>query len=608
MSRFIPPDDATSVNNFLLGFFGNDPRERFLLEELSRYVPQLNGMSKADIANFLDYQRSVYLAGIPPQIGRPIASMNPTFALMEDLKFSIPGKEVYTRASVKANGFRMQLHIGPAGATAFTRQFTPYDLRLFPELTETLAALPVMIADVELVMANHKHNASLNRLQSIRLPGTSYWPARGQNQLPDEVVGTYLADPAIFKDGQPHEDLRVTLIFHGLYAIADISTWNMPREIQLERLVPLSLLPINYIAVDTMLWALGNHGRIKKWNMSIAGYIETKDLASLQAFFSLAENSGEEGLVVVQSIQDAKTLRFETAPHAIKVKRYETIDMALLGFRLIDPTRPAIEVNIGDAILGLYDERVGTYVPATKVNLNPSGVQVKEDHQLASATALRHEIAQLAQGRILTDTSVRLLTLNDLFVREGAIMLRYLLGADREEETRLESMITDIPQGRNLVMLYEMLLQKLKKVNDLGVLRKTKSTRTETFYNTYGDVLVSIASLDKQKMKRFRDYFGRVADIHARARAMPKADVLLDMGVPIIVEVRVVGIRWGESAYPAGFHSWYGHSLIFTNNYILRTRPDKLTTTDYATIHTIARRDTPRHIRQGRTKALPQPQ
>ena len=65
MGRFVSPELGKKIQGVMFGdSFGTTPRELFLREELVRYVPQLIGKPDQAIAEFIEYQRAVYLLGV----------------------------------------------------------------------------------------------------------------------------------------------------------------------------------------------------------------------------------------------------------------------------------------------------------------------------------------------------------------------------------------------------------------------------------------------------------------------------------------------------------------------------------------------------------------
>lgn len=93
------------------------------------------------------------------------------------------------------------------------------------------------------------------------------------------------------------------------------------------------------------------------------------------------------------------------------------------------------------------------------------------------------------------------------------------------------------------------------------------------------------------------DYFSKASAISATSRKLVTPDRVVSASDPIILETRVFSIRWGESPFPAGFHSWYCDSFVFENVFAERVRQDKKDTTDFEVIHDFCRKRTPRKKR-----------
>jgi len=603
MSKFIKPETTQRVRELMLGSFTGTPRETFLWEELARYIPELAHKSEAEIADFIGYQRSLYLDGAMPKIGRPIASLNPAFAdSVDGLVMSAPGLCIRTRASVKENGFRMQIHRGPGLIKAFSRQFTPYDLRIFPELERTFKELPLMIGDAELSCLRLRHNAALNALQDIRLPGQRVWPKPGQDRLSPNVLADYLADTKIFqfetignKLPKPLYELEVTLAFHGLFAIADPKTWDKPRVFQKENMISLCKLPIDYERMDEILGLLDEFFRKQCLSARVLERRTIKTNAELRSYIEEKAREGHEGVCIVQTISD-KSGHLEVASHAIKVKEYETIDMAVLGLYLSKPETGLSEENISGAMLGLFDAARGIYLPSTKVNLDPKGLQIKTDGQSDRTNALRKELYELVAGRPMPNgLYAPIRTLHEVFLLEAEKVLFYLLKDYPKTAWPFKDVVQGVPRGQTLVKLY-----KLFKEHEAGFRTRTqkRTTMAEKFVHSKIEFFEAVDRLDKKGMRAFQNYFGEESEIRLRSARLKKPDIMVGTLDPIIVETKVFNLKYGNSPYAAGFHSWYCHSFCFSNNFAERIRCDKRTTTDYRTIHLIARKFTPKTARK----------
>lgn len=599
MSKFISQETHDRVSGFMLGLFGTTASEQFLQDEISRYIPDLAGKSETDIVNFFTYQRSVYIDGIIPTVGRPIASLNPMFIDSADEIFfaSEKGdkKDVrYTRASVKLNGFRLQMHRAPSITTAFSRQFTPYDVRMFPELTDTFKQLPCMIGDTELIPKRLKHNAALNALQDIRLSGPSSWPKPGTNRLDPDKLAAYLANPIIFSSpGVPHAHLELMLAFHGLFAIAHPKTWGESRVLQMQRMITLSKLPINYRIIDELLAELGAYMTERGLQATVAEKQVVNSPVELDAYVALKRQAGEEGVCVVQSRWD-ESGHSVLAPHGAKLKEYETIDMAVLGLYLKDVTLGPVAENITGALMGLYDQSLKAYMPATRVNLDPDGVQIKTDGQSDRSTTLRAEIAQVihdTQGAESADEYIH--SLHEAYLMVGEQMLPYLTKAypSRAYDHSIAEILEKIPRGSDLWRLYQMFV----KDRDLYLAREMKhDTIVRAFIHARVEFFKAIDALDPKRKRAFKDYFSIASEVKERSNRLKKPQFLVSLTTPLILEVKVFNLKWGTCSYASGLHSWYpGESYCFSNNFAERVRYDKCHTTDYRTINVIARKHTP---------------
>jgi hypothetical protein len=514
--------------------------------------------------------------------------------------------DIYTRASVKENGYRFQLHVGEEWTQAFTRQFTSYDLRMFPELTETFKRLPVMIGDTEIINAMHKHMAGFNRV-GLRIPASpGFWPKRGEKGINEEILKTYLANGEFFTWGVALPDMRLMLAFHGLFAIAHPSTWEESREIQAQHLISLCELPVDYKKVDEMLALLGEY--LKKHqlglNVRIVEQFIPKDKAHLRDYVAFNEKSGLEGTCVVQSGRDTSSGVLQVLGHSIKIKTYETLDTALLGFYLHDKELGVNGTrrvkydgqNISAALLGLWDETLKEYLPVTKVNLDPNGVQIKTRGQRERLIALRGELVAVADPKIV---SHHVMTLWDVFAAQGEILLKYLLGPEAVFKHPVSQVCAEIPRGHDLFSVLAEFNSSKKEVGRAFVQGSIKNANALQKYLLKHYVFFRLVSeLDATKLKRFKTYFARAKDVKKVSARLKHPDVAVMMSPPIILETKVFGVKWGESPYPAGFHSWYGNSFHFNNCFAERIRFDKQSTTPYETVFVLARRNTVRKVKK----------
>mgnify|MGYP007026535933 CR=1 FL=1 len=612
MGKFINADKAEVVQQLMFGDFNRSlPREKFLMEEFERYIPQLAGRTPAEIADFIGYQRGVYLEGKMPVVGRPIASLNPRFiGSLDEMLFDFPDGRVYTRASTKENGYRFQFHRAPRVTKAFTRQFTPYDLLMFPDLTETFKRLPVMIGDAEIANAVHKHLAGFHRVE-LRIPAQGgYWPKQGSDTISDALLAEYLKNPVLFHEwGVVHPDLRLTLIFHGLFAISDPETWEEPLEVQAEHMISLCNLPVDYEKVDYLLGKLRTYCTFHNLNARIAELKPIESRLKLKEFIALKEAEDHEGVCVVQS--GWKSGKAVMMDHAVKVKKYETIDTAVLGLYLRNPNIGLSEENVIGCLVGLYDHSLQRYLPATKLNLDPMGVQVKNNEQRKRLIGLRKELVGLTMGKKERDEleTGQFTTLLHTFMLQGAHVLKYL-APDFASEIMQQCcirMLAALPRGKTVVQLYELYRKHAELYEHWQERGKIPNkTQVDKHLREFTGVYHRINQLDRASKKRFLGYFSRANEVKATSAKMLRPQILINPNVdPIIIETQVFDLTWGTSPYPAGFHTWYCHSFRFNNAYPERIRFDKSTTTDYQTIYDLARRNTPRTSRRPYRKHTP---
>ncbi len=583
MSRFVTTDKSEKVKALMFGENTGNAAERFLEQELVRYIPQLVGRTDAEILDFVAYQREVYLHGKIPLLGRPVASLNPTFTdSTAGISFAgFSGSRYYTRASVKENGYRMQIHAGHVNE-AFTRQFTRYDLSMFPELAQTFKGLPAMIGDAELVNKRHLHLAGFNRVR-LRIPDNTYWPKPGQTGLDQKVLANYLSNPALFTEGESLPDTELTLAFHGLFAIADPKTWNRPREVQLKNMLSLCRLPVDYSQVDELLEQLAVYLREKSLNARVVERTVIYNHSQLIAYVAKNEGNGLEGTCVVQSVWNEQG-KLIIGPRSVKIKAYETLDCVLLGLYLEKTEIGLTEENIKGALVGLCDNALGVYLPVTKVNLDPNGVQIKTAGQRQRLTELRSDLFSLVKERI--DPEGRILTLYDVFLMQGKFVVKYLFGEGELKDLPFEEVISNLPARSDLVDLCETFRAE-KKEFCAGTAKL--NTVPRRFIAEHLVFFQAVEVLDKKRRSRFFGYFSKTKQIKVTSAKLAKPQVVVNVSEPVILETQVFDIKWASSPFPAGFHSWYGNSFCLNNCFAERVRFDKSTTTDYATVHALAR-------------------
>ncbi|MBI2572409.1 hypothetical protein HYV86_00985 [Candidatus Woesearchaeota archaeon] len=592
MGHFMPDEQRARIETLMFDGLGDSLPERLLRTELGRYVEEFGQNDPDDaIRNFAQYQQEVYVGGKTPELGRIIACLNPTFiAKPQAIQLSHHGQRVWTTASVKENGFRMQLHVGPhegfthPNITAVTRQFTPYDLRLFPELHNTLEQLPVMIGDAELINRQHTHLAGFNRIQA-RLPGATYWPRKGSKGVEDALLEQYFSQATMFVDGNPKSDFEVTLSFHSLFAIADPETWNESREAQLASLESLSHLPKDYRRVSQLLDRLEEYLTDHALNARVVERQRIRDKSTLLAYVRRAESDKLEGVCVAQHLEGDETGLFA---RTIKIKNYETVDAVVLGVYLRENETELQEDTLAGALLGLYDPTLGRYVPAFKVNLDSEGRQIKNDDQRTRLDTLRAELMELLSSRISLEGS--LVKLKDVYLEHGQRILSDALGG-RIAGFDVDTFFDSLPRGQDLLKLYDT-YKKEKADFDSGQKGTKKSSgKTESFIYEHRELFSSLYRFEEQDSTKFgiiKKYFDRWSDVKDKSAALPKPTLLVSTDEPIVLEAKVFDLKYNTCSYAIGFDPERGESLHITNCFAERVRRDKKSTTDLGTIAQIA--------------------
>src|SRR3989344_5629551 len=589
MGKHVSEATAQRIEDLLFAGFSQSPDEVFLRKELQRYVAEMRGLSDDEVRAFAQYQKAVYLQEKIPEMGRELACLNPTFIDdLESIVFKNDGQPIWTMASKKENGYRIQLHIGPQEATilpnvsAFTRQFTSYDLRLFPELADLFATLPLVIGAGELISARHEHLAGFNRVQ-MRIPNATYWPRRGELGLSNEFVQRYLGSD-LFVNGKPLPDLEMTISFHSLFAIADPATWTHSREEQVRSLQSVSTIPKNYRLVDELLDQLDSFLQER----GLAGrVVERTRIASpdeLQRYVADAEKNGLEGICVSQCADPTSKdgIRFAKT---YKIKNYETVDAVLLGLYLQRSEDGLKSDNLKGALLGLYDEVLGQYLPAFKVNLDSAGVQIKTPGQRERLDALRKEIILEVEQKKALAQERDIVRLHDVFVAYGGMLL-----AEVGITYDLDSLFSRIPRGMTFTALVEYHAEhqdEFLQHNDRGT--KKAKTKREVYVQQHADFFIQLQSLEQEARERVADYFALEHDVRKKSQTLPLPQIGIKTEDPIILEGRVFDMKYRLNAYPAGFRADSGDSLHLSNAFAERVRYDKRTTTDIETIERIAR-------------------
>lgn len=594
MAKFIGEENEGRITQIMRSLFGKTEADIFLWNEIKRYVPEFAKAEEEEIRRFVQTQRQFYLEGIVPEFGTSLAFLNPTFIDDVDaVHMQETGLEVYTRGAVKENGYRMQLRINNDGrVSANTRQFTPFDLRMFPELADTIEQLPVMIGDAELINRRYMHLAGFNRVQK-RIPDQRYWPSRKTGKVEDEFLDAYLKNPGLFRDEKPLPELEMTLAFHGMLAIADPATWDRPRREQ--RLEPLCELPVDYRRVDEILDKLGEYITKRGLNARIVERQVFDKKQELRAFVEEQYKRNLEGAVIVQTAWDPRSRRSFHFGKTIKIKNYETVDCIVLGLYAEGHEKEGAiqEETITGALLGLYDERSGKYVPAFKVNLDPEGPQIKTQGQRDRLMELRRDLTEIARERRGTE---EVTTLYDMFLIQGKIVTSRLLKGKNLDE-KIEKLLENLPLGKDMMSLFTVYEADQDAYESDKKGTKKGDTKTDKCIQEYKGVFAAVHELRETNQRGYREftrYFNKAKNVKATSQKLKKPQYLLDTTQPVIVEAQAFDIKYGAVPFAAGFHSWYCNSFHFNNVFAERVRYDKATTTDYATVIRIARKNTVR--------------
>ncbi len=582
MGVFLSEEVSERIGNAMFKNFSNSESEEFLKKELERYKPQFTGWEEKDILEFIEYQRRVWLERVVPEIGTPITSLNPTFVDgVEGIQTSAEGLTIYTRASIKENGYRFQLHNAPKKATAFTRQFTPYDLRMFPEFKDLFSQLPVMIGDTELINAKYPHLAGFNRVNA-RIPNTKYWPLKGTTTIDEAVLKEYLKSE-MFEKGLPTEEFKMTLAFHGLFAISDPDTWNKPRKKQLESLESVCSIPMNYRRVDELLDVLRDFSEQKGLNARIVERKIASSEKELQDYVAQNAAKGLEGTVIVQYAEDQEGKPSLALGKSIKIKTYETVDAVLLGVYLHKKEDGLKQENLKGALLGLYDKTLNCYLPVCKVNLDSEGVQIKTDGQRERLTNLRQGLVEAISTK---QEATELTTLEDVFVEYSKRKLSCTF-----EETEISRLFKDLPRGENLLSLLE-LYKDNKKAYEQGLGNKKSDTKKDKWVQENKELLAKLLGLNKKNYAEITGFLSQYSEVKTVSKKLVKPQFLVDTTEPVIVEAQVFDMKWKLNQYCAGFKPEQMYSFQFNNCFAERVRNDKSTTTDYETIAKIAEMNT----------------
>ena len=169
--------------------------------------------------------------------------------------------------------------------------------------------------------------------------------------------------------------------------------------------------------------------------------------------------------------------------------------------------------------------------------------------------------------------------------------MKYLFGEGKAKEILLEEVLENLPLRCDLVGLYETFCAEREVFCDETV---KVTTVHRKFIRQHLVFFQAVDGLNQKDKKRFLTYFGRVKRIKATSAKLVQPQVVVGTALPVILETQVFDIKWGTSPHAAGFHSLFGDSFRFNNCFAERIRNDKCTTTDYETVHSIAKANTPK--------------
>ncbi len=573
MSKRISREKEGEISKILFKEFKKDPVFDYLKSQLKRYLPLMSKWAEAEIEEFAEEQIRIRVFGeLPMDFFAPLPALNPSFIdSTDDIKF----KGRRTWISTKENGYRLRQHVHPEGITAFTRQFTPYDLRMFPEVD--FSSLPVMIGDGELINAHYSHLAGFNRVQE-RIP-QAYWPLKGSDGLDAKKWKAYKALGVMERP-----ELALTFAFHGLEVISDPETWDLPLEEQVNHLISLTKLPVDEAMVTYYLEKLQEYIIQKAMNMRVVPRREVHNRRELEEMINADEAMGNEGSVVVQFSGGMD------CASRYKLKKYESIDMVLLGVRFKDPKQGLSAENMEEALLGLWDEEFDRYLPACKVNLDPDAVQVKTSGQKKRLVELREDIYRMLNGREEGDAVA---TVKDVFLQEAQIKLKIFLGI---EDYDTEEMFDKMPRGQRFSKLLDE-YKSNREEYDSGLGSKKSAKGADRWIYRHRQVLSGVADfkpsakvVGKIAPDDMVSFFDDYQDSREASGKLRKPHYIADTseGNRILIEAMIFDIKYGKVGFAAGFHSEHLDSFNMTNAFPARIRNDKSEPTDYGTVHTLA--------------------
>lgn len=226
-----------------------------------------------------------------------------------------------TSAELKYDGYRFQLHKKGDIVTAFTRNLKKVHLELFPELSDSIENLPDCILDCEL-------NGGIGH------KGFKKVRSRFRHSVNKKKLEEYLSSGIV--DNAPLE-LKVfdVLYWEGKELL------NIPLEKRREFTEKIGEKKIAY-------------GR--QWQI--------KNVEGLKDLFDEVTGEKHEGLVC----KDYNSLYLPGVRGWYKLKKFETLDLALLGVYMNDKD------EISQALCGTYNPDTRSYEALCKVNAKRQGL------------------------------------------------------------------------------------------------------------------------------------------------------------------------------------------------------------------------------------------
>lgn len=523
-----------------------------------------------------DANQAAILHGAQYDFDRNIWVPNPE--IIVDRSKIVMSPDITTYADKKEEGFRLVFKHGIhntvyGNVSMQTRQFNYYPIPFLPELS-WVTELPFGIFDTEIISTYKEWVASLNTVKARITQG--HW-MKHPGEVPDDKMQMFY-DLPIWKGEEIDPRYALTLSFHGLIAIAHPDTWEKSREDQKNNLISLAQLPINYPLVRELLEKLQDYQEAKGVPIRIATTTEIKDHEHLDEVVQRHFDAGHEGCVVKQY---AGRDRLDVVK-SYKIKRYESLDLALLGLTLIDPNEDVTPENLRNGIVGVFDPDVDTYVAALKFNLNPNGPQMKTDDQRSKLMEVNSGICSVVDERGTIDDP--LLQIYDCFIAKGLDKLRLFRALQGKVPLEIGDLLANMPNRQSLMKL----LAHYQANKELLEGEKKVTAKRDHAIREYLHVFQAMDALDPKSEagKEFFKWFSR--DNEMKNRKFDPPHIMLPLDPPIIFEVDIREAGYTNGNYPAGLHTWK-KPFTFNNVIPQGIRRDKSNTTTLRVLHEIAK-------------------